>query len=252
MVWSEWKSIKMTSNKVFRCIRSKNSLVYCDKDTNTARCRLSKSVFEELCVCVGWVVHLEVICEGVVEEGKRMEVLCTAWPSYGSLSDKDNVVYLDDSVVKGEAFDWTEGTCKVVSIHRPNPCSTVRCSLSLGRCDIDDIQMVNSAFTGYPVSNGFKVSSCANTLIKSFVKSFTVQGLPYKSYGVIDVMTTLLPVIAENLDMPNQLNAKTPRASPTGVVHTLIRNCIFPSVILPSVPIYTSGVLLSGPPGVGM
>ena len=260
------------------CLRSSNSLVYSERDTATARCRLSKHIFKQHKANVGWIFHFEVTVPHEIadleDESSTFEVLCTGWPQLNNTNNdnvEDDCIFLDDSVVKGAHSLWSEGRCRILRAHPPNTCHTVRCLLPTSAFHEKRKDLINSVFGGFPVARGFRLTASPSVVIKSAAQGFTVQSLPVGQYGVIDVMTLLM--VSEghkeslsgdsssssgmkiNSTEPSISNrnsdAKGPRASCTGVVHTLIRSCIFPSVLRPDRPLFTSGVLLSGPPGVG-
>ena len=251
------------------CLRSGNSLIYSDRDTATARCRLSKQVFKQYRANIGWIFHFEVILPPLSkdpeEENKVFEVLCTAWPKWNdpNESDEELRVFLDDSVVKGPHPPWCEGKCRVLRAHPPNPCGTVRCLVPPSSSNGEGGDLVTSVFGGFPVAADFRLTASPCAAFKSAAKSFTVNGLAAGQYGVIDVMTLLMAASEESKENSSSSSgggggggggegsAESPRASSTGVVHTIIRSCIFPSLLLPAKQLYTSGVLLSGPPGVG-
>jgi hypothetical protein len=160
-------------------------------------------------------------------------------------------------VVIGLNFRWREGRCRILTAHPPNPCHTVRCLVPSSSPNDTRSDLVTSVFGGFPVANNFHLTSSPTVSFKSAARSFTVQSLPTGQYGVIDVMTLLMAASEKTKDTSCSNNSSSstssdrPRASCTGVVHSLIRSCIFPSVLLPAKQLYTSGLLLSGPPGVG-
>jgi hypothetical protein len=186
------------------------------------------------------------------------EVLCTAWPQQSGVSEEEKaVVFLDDAVTKGQKVFWQEAQCRVLRAYPPNPCHNVRCQVPsmISLVNEKNNGLVPSIFGGFPVSNGFQVTAKPIVSIKSAVQSFTVTGLPPGQCGVIDVMTLLMAVGGESAGTVSKSSTNDtvshPRASCTGVVHTIIRNCLFPSVLYPTRQLYTSGILLTGPPGVG-
>lgn len=249
------------------CLRSGNSLLYSERDAFTARCRLSKELFRKHRANIGWIFHFKVrvlISNGDEEEYEIFEVLCTAWPKLNDMNNEDNLVFLDDSVTKDMSMSWCDGECQVLKVHPPSPCHTVRCLLPSSQSTAADdkkIGLVSSMFGGFPVAYDFQVASKPFVAFKSVAERFTVKGLSGQ-YGVIDVMTFLMEANDVSKDS-NEIDDKSsndtrtsssvsrPRASCTGVVHTIIRNCIFPSVLIPAKQLHTSGILLTGPPGVG-
>lgn len=246
--------------------------MYSDRDTATARCRLSKRIFKQYKANIGWIFHFEVTIPGsgedLEEESRSFEVLCTAWPQINNNANEnmEERVFLDDSVIKGRHFLWWDGKCRILRAHPPNPCHTVRCCVPLSSIHGGkEFDLVASVFGGFPVANGFQLTSSPSASFKSAARQFTVQSFPPGQYGVIDVMTLLMAAskgcnealssgtssgsTGDQKASSQVMNA--PRASSTGVVHTLIRNCIFPSILMPAQQLFTSGLLLSGPPGVG-
>jgi hypothetical protein len=166
---------------IYECINSKVYPDYIETDKFSGRCRLPSSVFNELGVRIGWIVHVLLIInikqlnnnnEILEKDLIKQEVICTAWPDTNNRL-QDNTICIDDTVLvplednnnnkkkliicnKSKSFtSWIDCKCEILKVYPPKLSTSVNITLYNSINTVNTLPSKSSAFiSGLPVCTG--------------------------------------------------------------------------------------------------